>query len=338
MIGAKGLRSLLIATACLVGASTHAEAANLCDLAMADSFAKASSALEAAGCAVAREEGTSSRAFACEGGAWATLDASMQISIVTPGNFPLEIDPRCAGKNWFEGTRVYDNPLVKRVLKLGSSTLPDAQLAVISLDQQTPFLNWICVSKSGCFLSSYDRALKGVLKKYLGDDTLTFSQSEVRVAGTDITKARRGELEGELTSRGATLSSHDGGPLISRSTFGQVSGVPGLNTIEVAYLADRITTVRYPIPAEADFSTFVRSLDERYGPSSATTGKACVVRSWKNGGVTILGELCAGKPEKSGFTFINTGAAAIVRGLEQLASNPTAPIGKAQPRPKTDMY
>jgi hypothetical protein len=336
MIKATQLRALLAGLGVIAIASS-AHAADLCQLAVADTFAKASSALEAAGCSVASEQGTGHRTFACEGSGWAQLDESSFVSIVLPGSVPLQATGRCGGQGWSPSKKVYDNPLVKNVFELGSY-VPDAQIAIMSLDQKTPFLTWICASKYGCFSSGFDRGLKTVMKRYLGDDTLEFRSSEIRVAGVDITTATRATIERELTGRGAVLTSHDGGPLITRSTFGQVSGVPGLSSIELAYLGERVTTVRYPIATEGDFSGLARSLDERYGVSTATAGKGCTTRSWANGGVTILGELCAAKPERSGFLFINTGAAAIVKGLDQLVANPIATVAKPASKAKTDMY
>ncbi len=328
----------LLGLAGLLASAQAARALDLCQLATADTFAKASSVLEGDGCTVSSEEGTTRRSFVCSGGGLVHLeDKSGMISIVTPGSVKLEAAARCGADGWTRSSDTYDNPLVLNVYSLGSRYLSNAQFAVVSLDRQTPFLTWLCVGEYSCSMR-FDSGLKGVLDKYLGDGTLKFSSSQIRVAGLDITAATRAQIEQELVHRGAVVSAKSGGPLISQTTFGQVSGVPGLSAIELAYLADRITVVRYPIAAEGDYAGFAKSLDERYGAASASTAKGCATRAWSNGGVTILGEFCAATPARNGFTFVNTGAAAIVKGLDKIASTPQAPAGKPQAKPKTDMY
>jgi hypothetical protein len=241
----------------------------------------------------------------------------------------------CGGQAWQPDGDNFDNPLIISAQTLGRSYMGGGRAVVVSLDGRTPYLVWLC---SGLICSySYESGLTESLRRYVGAGTLRFSASAVRMAGLDITKATRSDVERELTSRGAQRTRRVGGPLLSAETYNQVSGVPGLDHIELTYLVDRVASVRYPIATAADYAGFAQSLDERYGAGQGGDARGCETRTWKNGGVAVLGELCAKDPQRSGFTFINTGAADIVQGVNQL---PPPPISGAKPpaKPKTDMY
>lgn len=331
---ADALRAGALAVGMILATATAANAFNFCALATAKTYDEASRRLESAGCRVSREDGTTKRSFVCPDGQWASLEKSgySGTSIVASGPYEDRLDAACGGAKWRSPTLKYDNPLVAGVLALGS----DNYAAVISLDGAVPYLTQICTGSIMCDVS-FDEGLRETLKSKLGDGTLTFRPSEVRVAGLDITRARRQDLERELAGRGASAGSARGGPLVADVTFNQISGVPGLSEIQVKFLLNRVALVRYPIASEPDYQTFTRSLDERYGVSSPVQANGCAGREWRNGGVTIIGRYCAAKPADSGFIFANTGAMAIVDGLAQMVAAPQATL-PTPPRPKSDMY
>lgn len=318
--------------------ASQASAVDACGLARAKSYAEASSLLERAGCTVSREEGVKSRAFECPAGQIDVTDTSLGISIAGPGAAFDKLAPTCDGASWSAVQTRYDNPLVLSVGELKRDYAREARITFLSLDGKTPYLTWICTGSTGC-IYTFDRGLKIVLKRYLGDDTLNFTNSAVRVAGLDITEASRGALEQAMHGRGARLGKAEGGPLVSTVTFEAITGVPGATAIEARFLAQRVASVRYPISAEPEFLGFSQSLDERYGVSKVQSVKGCLLRSWTNGGVSILGEFCSAKPDRSGFIFVNMGAAAIIGGLNTLVATPTTEAGKpSQPKARTDMY
>jgi len=331
-----------LATVVLLGAACAASSAaayDVCALAQADSYAEASRVLEAGGCSVSSEDGTSKRSFRCPAEGWANVTNSYSgFSVVIPGGSE-DLGASCGGEPWAPAAVAYDNPLIAEIRTLGASYNEKARLTLFAFDNDAPLFMWLCRGSSCRY--GYDDDLRDILARYLGAGVTKFSSSDIRIAGLDITKARQADLDRELSARGGARTDDFKPGLLTSASYVGISGVPGLGRVDVTYLKDRIAYVRYAIRDQAAYTTFSQALDQRYGDSHPMPDKGCVDRLWTSGGVSVIGEFCSADAEKSGFLFINTGAADITSAINKLLSSTETP-SKATPPPKpkarTDMY
>lgn len=334
--------TLAIAAFAAMMSASAAGAVDLCRLAAARDFAAASAAMEAGGCSVKEEAGLTFRSFNCPKDLTAAIDAQDgSLSVILPIWAADTLDVKCDGRAWTEVRSPYDNPLILKLLATDASYRA-ARVTVLGMDPVTPYLLWVCLEGYNC-RGGFDDKLTAVLKLFLDAGVLNYEPSLMRVAGLDITRAKRDEFERALVERGGVAGERDGNDLVKRVTFEKVTGVPGLGVVQVMYLADGIVSVRYAIRAQSDYQAFSQSLDSRYGASSPTSEKGCVSRLWRDGGASILGEFCATRPLESGFTFFNKGALDIASGANQFIetsseSEKVKPRPPEKPKAKTDMY
>lgn len=346
--GAAGpLRVVVVLAAILIPAlaPSLAHAVDLCGLLPLRTLPAVSQALEDQGCKLKRDYGTDRRAFDCAGGVWLQIDASNADAwtIVTklealPGYTPAA-GLVCPGYKRSE-LEPYDNPFV---LTVAEFSRPGEQTARIALLGEPGDPNIVAACLGYHCYGRFDDDLTTYLGAMFGSGELRFLESDMRVAGLDPTRVRRGELIKALTARGGrVVKSDDSGALVASDVLEGVEGVPGLRRVTLTSIGERLALAVYNIPAEADYVAFSRALDDRYGASTRVAVDGCFSRMWLSGGARVVGRFCKSEPDASGFSFANDGAVDIATAYLQKraewAKDSDKPTTDAPPKPKSDMF